>query len=242
MKPLARRKQHCFGKGLALLFLPLLAFLFFSCGRSSPRGGQNDEVERLEKKAERYAREIDRMVSLYEREAAVQARLGHILMQRRNFGAALEHLQEAESLRPTDPDIRLDLAICFANLSRLDSSYLEKAEKEYFNVLKLDPKNSQAHYGLAQLFRFEGKIREAKDHCRKALAIDPGYPQAHALTAALAAEEGNLPLAAAHYRSALDAFPKNSAEIVSVARAYADVLRAMGKPNEAREILDRFVP
>jgi type IV pilus assembly protein PilF len=59
------------------------------------------------------------------------------------------------------------------------------ALREYLNAEKLDPKNAQVHYALADAYLARGKRAEAEQHARRALELFPDYHDARLFLTAL---------------------------------------------------------
>ena len=88
-----------------------------------------------------------------------------------NYGKALKYLfqllQEVEFERDSVP-VLLFIALCYT-----DAGVTEEAIKVYYELLKIDPKNSQVHSNLGGLFIQEGDFETALKHYNKSIEFNP---------------------------------------------------------------------
>ena len=88
-----------------------------------------------------------------------------------NYGKALKYLfqllQEGEFERDSVP-VLLFIALCYT-----DAGVTEEAIKAYYELLKIDPKNSQVHSNLGGLFIQEGDFETALKHYNKSIEFNP---------------------------------------------------------------------
>lgn len=88
-----------------------------------------------------------------------------------NYGKALKYLfqllQEVEFERDSVP-VLLFIALCYT-----DAGVTEEAIKAYYELLKIDPKNSQVHSNLGGLFIQEGDFETALKHYNKSIEFNP---------------------------------------------------------------------
>jgi Flp pilus assembly protein TadD len=170
---------------------------------------------------------------------------------------AATHFRKSLEIEPK-AEIYSDLGFTMARLGRPD-----EAQADYQKALELDPKCASAHFNLAVMHVQSGAYAEAEAEYRQALAEKPRAATYNGLGYALA-REGRTNEAVAEFRKAIDADPKytpaynNLAQAlteqgkledaahyyrlslaekpsVSVYNALGDVLRRLGKPDEAAE-------
>lgn len=88
-----------------------------------------------------------------------------------NYGKALKYLfqllQEVEFERDSVP-VLLFIALCYT-----DAGVTEEAIEAYYELLKIDPKNSQVHSNLGGLFIQEGDFETALKHYNKSIEFNP---------------------------------------------------------------------
>jgi tetratricopeptide (TPR) repeat protein len=95
---------------------------------------------------------------------------------------------------------------------------LEFAAADYRTVLSADPRNPEAHLGLARVARARGDIAAAIREAEAALAEAPDLFGAHALLAALAIEKGDPAAAAKRFERAVRASPRDREARVTLAK------------------------
>ena len=95
---------------------------------------------------------------------------------------------------------------------------LEFAAEDYRTVLSADPKNPEAHLGLARVARAKGDPETAVREAESALQETPDLFGAHVLLAAIAADRGDKAAAAAHWAMAVEAGPRDREARVTLAR------------------------
>jgi len=97
---------------------------------------------------------------LQPEDAETVYRLGNALLQQGKLKDAREQLQRADRLRPHMPEVLY--ALGKAASSQGDAAVAEKAWTELVSTEKDTPLAGQAHFGLATLYRKEGKTAEAQ--------------------------------------------------------------------------------
>ncbi|HEY6100572.1 MAG TPA: tetratricopeptide repeat protein [Anaeromyxobacter sp.] len=95
---------------------------------------------------------------------------------------------------------------------------LEFAAEDYRTVLSADPRNPEAHLGLARVARAKGDAEGAIREGEAALAEAPDLFGAHALLAGIALEKGDKGTAAARWAMAVEASPRDREARVVLAR------------------------
>ena len=99
--------------------------------------------------------------------------IGMVLYGRGETDAAIEHLQKAIQLKP-DPLSWNNLAA-----AKVQKGLQAEAEKIYRDVLVMDPKSTDAHYGIGNLYQKQNKFQDAIQQYKKTLEIDPTYFNAY---------------------------------------------------------------
>jgi tetratricopeptide (TPR) repeat protein len=107
----------------------------------------------------------------------------------------------------------------------------EAAEADYQAVLKADPKNPEAHFGLGRLARARGDLDQAHAHAAAALDEARSLPGAWALLGDIAQEIGEPALAIDFWKGAIDQAPNDRNARVALAR----LLTAQGQNAPAVE-------
>jgi tetratricopeptide (TPR) repeat protein len=117
---------------------------------------------------------LEKFLDLNENSPAMEVMLGSLLLAEGHTEAALLHLQKAEKLAPTMPQIHL----------RLGSAYLagrqfKSAECAYRKVLELDSDHAEACYGLSVALMRQSKLEESVELALRAVGLQHYYPAAH---------------------------------------------------------------
>ena len=104
----------------------------------------------------------------------MEVMLGSMLLAEGHTEAALVHLQKAEKLAPTMPQIHL----------RLGSAYLagrqfKPAECAFRKVLEIDSDHAEACYGLSVALMRQDKLEESVELALRAVGLQHYYPAAH---------------------------------------------------------------
>jgi tetratricopeptide (TPR) repeat protein len=104
-------------------------------------------------------------VKLQPGNAEAAYRLGDALLQQGKASAARAELERSDKLQPQMPETLYSLGKA-ASLAG-DSSAAEKAWTTLLTIEKQSSLAAQAHFGLAGLYRKEGKTAEAAEHMRE---------------------------------------------------------------------------
>ncbi len=119
------------------------------------------------------------------------------------------------------------------------------AEKEFLIALKLDPKNSFAHFSYSSFLNFTGRIEESREHINKAMLLNPVFPGNYLVSAKFYYYSGDYKKALSENKKGLDVMIKstgtNSLNIkIYIAQKQYDKaiieLQKMKNENEANEI------
>ncbi|MBI4536262.1 MAG: zinc ribbon domain-containing protein [Ignavibacteriae bacterium] len=93
------------------------------------------------------------------------------------FSRAIDAYKKYLSLRPDDPDARVDLGICYFELARFDSAnagrLLGMAVSEMEATFKNHPKHQAAAFNLGIVNLYSGKLEDSNRWFRKAIDLDP---------------------------------------------------------------------
>jgi tetratricopeptide (TPR) repeat protein len=74
----------------------------------------------------------------------------------------------------TDGSDRIELWLKKAN-QNYDAGFLDRAEQEYDEVIRMDPNNLDAHYKRGLICYFEDNFDDAKKWFAKVIGIDPTF-------------------------------------------------------------------
>jgi tetratricopeptide (TPR) repeat protein len=99
-------------------------------------------------------------VKLQPEDAETVYRLGNALLQEGKLKEAREQLERADRLRPHMPEVLYALGKVAS--AQGDAAVAEKAWTELVSIEKDTPLAGQAHFGLATLYRKQGKTAEAQ--------------------------------------------------------------------------------
>ncbi|MEQ2009888.1 MAG: tetratricopeptide repeat protein, partial [Limisphaerales bacterium] len=93
---------------------------------------------------------------------------GGILIQMKQFEAALVPLNKLIELQPTHPGAHLNRAMALMNLNRLDD-----AAKDYKKLIELAPATHNGHFGLGEIAWQRKQTADAKKHYEAGLKLAP---------------------------------------------------------------------
>ena len=117
---------------------------------------------------------------------------------------ALEPMQKAAALSPTDADAHNNLGIILMGMGRLD-----EAETSYRRALEIKPDFAVAHNNLGLTLKDLGRLDEAAASFRRALEIKPDYADAHYNLGNILCDLGDIAQAIAVYQKILTIDPQN---------------------------------
>ncbi len=130
--------------------------------------------------------------------------LAHCARQRGDRAVSLARFADAAAREPGHVGVRLELAVDYRELGRLD-----QAEAIYAGLLAAAPGNLQPLLGLGQCARKRGDHLAALARFEAAAALDPAHLGARLEAAATLRELGRLAEAETHYEAVLKAAPEN---------------------------------
>jgi tetratricopeptide (TPR) repeat protein len=143
--------------------------------------------------------------------------------------AVLGEYRAAQELNADRPENLLSLGLLDAELGNLRG-----AEASYLRAIETSPGFLAPYVNLADLYRLQGRDREARAILERALVRDPTNPELqHALGLTLA-REGDLPQALDHLRKSAEGRPESS----RFAYVYGIALKSAGRPAEAIRVLE----
>jgi len=82
------------------------------------------------------------------------------------------------------------------------------AQRHYFKIVNLQPKNLRALVGLAATYRFQQDFEKSFQYINEALRINPRYRDAYVLKGSLYLELGNVDFAKSSYETAIQQDPE----------------------------------
>jgi tetratricopeptide (TPR) repeat protein len=175
-------------------------------------------------------------------EAALAAGLEHPLLlnvaalmleQQGRIAEALELLERAVRLAPSDLGSRNALGLCLLQLERP-----REALEQFETILKANPGAPYAHasHGNAQVML--GEIAAAETSFRRALEIEPGHAIALAGLGHIASSRGDYPAAHAWAEKALEGMPGFPGAVMTLAAADLHQRRASEAEGGLRALLD----
>jgi protein O-mannosyl-transferase len=97
--------------------------------------------------------------------------LGFFLAEKGNLASALEELQTAAALDPTNASLFFNMGIVYARRGEL-----EKSVENFEQALRLEPDNAKFHAELAKVLSRQGQAKEAAAHFKKAIELNPNLP------------------------------------------------------------------
>jgi tetratricopeptide (TPR) repeat protein len=134
---------------------------------------------------------------------AAQDNLGTALLQLGRPDEAVVHYREALRLRPDYPRALLNLGAV------LTAGHPAEAASCFERALRFEPALPEAHFGLADALRAQGRRDEAIGQYEQALRLRPAYADAHNNLGLALVDAGRLAEAIPHYREALRLAPNN---------------------------------
>jgi arylsulfatase A-like enzyme/tetratricopeptide (TPR) repeat protein len=113
---------------------------------------------------------------------------GRLAQSRSKVAEAIKFYEQAIDMSPgtSGPTGYVNIGFLHMYLGRLD-----QAREAFQNALDIDALNGQAHDGLANVLRIEGKFDEAMNELRLAVRFDPNQPRALATLGFLVSEQGD---------------------------------------------------
>jgi tetratricopeptide (TPR) repeat protein len=166
----------------------------------------------------------------------------HFALGHMNLGLTYHErgeLQEAESAYQKALTLTSSSPKLLHNFGRLyqDTGRPEKAFNLYQRLAAQGDAFPETYLNMAILFEEKKEPDQAVHFYEKALEKDPGYFKAHLRLGRLLEYQKNLEGALAHYREAIGIFPMRYKVYFDI----AEVLRLLGRFNEAGEAFSQFI-
>lgn len=149
--------------------------------------------------------------------------------QAKDWDSAMRLVEQQIARAPEDMDVRAWRARVLAWSRRLP-----EAEKEYLEILKVSPTDSDNWMELASVYMREGRLSEAQQAVSAAEELDPKRSDIHAARAWILRAEGQRKEAQSEFQSALHLDPESAEArdgLVSVRRGAQHELR-FGQDND----------
>ncbi len=125
--------------------------------------------------------------------------LGEMLMEKKDFGAAVPHLQAAADLDPYTIANHYKLGLSLQLLNRLQESAVA-----YIRGLKVDPDDFKCNMNLGLVYFAMNKLDSAMYHLDRATVVDPNSSRAWSNLGVVHEARGNAVFAEAAYRRAME--------------------------------------
>jgi tetratricopeptide (TPR) repeat protein len=115
---------------------------------------------------------IDTLVATYPDAARAHQAMAENYFVLRQMPQAEKEFREALRLRPSTPELHLELGLVYAG-----SFQWAKAEEEFRAQAKLQPGNAEAFYRLGSALLQQGKAREARTELERSNRLQPDMPE-----------------------------------------------------------------
>ena len=149
------------------------------------------------------------------------------------FPGAEKEYQQAITLRPDLPGLRLELGRVYAA-----ESEWEKAAEQFRAEAKLQPGNAEAAYRLGDALLQLGKMKDAEAELQRSDSLRPDMPETlYALGRAAASDDPNV---AEHALTRVIELEKETPLAAQAYLALAGVHRRQGKPDQAAHDLQEY--
>lgn len=157
---------------------------------------------------------------------------GHLLLEQRQFAAALECFEEALQIAPADSETALAAAKCAWEMKQFPVArqILEVAVKE-------DPSNAHVHLALGQLYLQDGLIESALESSERAVALLPDHESTITLRATVLQFSGD----SAGAWTLIDQVIGRGYRSPQFVAFYAELAFRNGRADHARLLLDEML-
>lgn len=167
--------------GLALVFFIVL--MVFGLSRN-----QNEFIHRdlpqqtadLPMQAQQTLKEIERLQQVVETNPSDMGstlRLANLLHDVKFFPRSVMMYQRYLKSNPSNPDARVDLGVCYFEMSLADSTHktelLQTARSEMEKALTYSPKHQHAYFNLGIVSLHSGNLEEANKFFKKCVDLNP---------------------------------------------------------------------
>ena len=153
-----------------------------------------------------------------------------VMIELGDFSEAIEFLEKASSLKPSDASILNDLGIAYERNGRRDL-----AKKTFNNVLSIDPKQVNARFNLARSELFDGDPSIALEALNTIVSDSPHWADAHNLRGLALRKQNLIEESLKSYSVALALNPNDSGTIFNK----ADLLYTLGRFEDALQLSER---
>jgi tetratricopeptide (TPR) repeat protein len=169
---------------------------------------------------------LDRLRSADPNSARGHQAVGQTDFEMKMLPEAAKEYEQAISMRPDLPGLRLELGQVFAA-----GSEWAKAEEQFRGEAKLQPGSAEAAYRLGNALLQQGKMKEAAEELKRSDSLSPGMPETlYALGRAAATTE---PDVAEHSLQHVIEIEKDTALAGQAFLVLAQIHRRQGKTEQA---------
>ena len=152
-------------------------------------------------------------------------------LQDNRFEEALRYLTAAEAGQPADAQIRNFRGIVLVRLGRNS-----EAANEYWEAIRLDPRLEDGYKNLGFLEWTEHQLESARAHLQRALELAPDDSFAHYYLGRVQLDTGSYESAFHELDRSGVGWPEDPQFLIEAANGYL----ALGRPEKAREVIDRL--
>jgi tetratricopeptide (TPR) repeat protein len=176
---------------------------------------------------------LDRLLSNFRDTARGHQALGQNYFVMKMFPEAAKEYEQAVTMRPDLPGLRLELGQVYAATSEWS-----KAEEQFRSEAKLQPGNAEAAYRLGEALLQQGKMKEAAEELRRCDALRPNMPETlYSLGRSLATSDPN---AAERSFGHVIELEKETPLAAQAYLALAGIHRKQGRTEQAAQEMQEF--
>ena len=154
-----------------LASMTALAYGYASVGRHTDAIKELEQALAIQKT--RFGADHSETIAMTNELTRMHARYGDLLRGRDHFNEAKREYQEALKIEPEDAGSHAGLYYLALTLEQKGDPI--EAEAGYREVLRLDPKNWEAHQKLELLLREQGRHEQAETELKQVLSIHPFF-------------------------------------------------------------------
>ncbi|MFP4484055.1 MAG: tetratricopeptide repeat protein [Spirochaetaceae bacterium] len=178
----------------------------------SDEGPSDERIEELKAGIRKYRGVVEEKVEAAGQLGVYHKMLATAYMDRRMYGLALEHLEEAIHIQPENPILFYYAGVAAGRMAKSTvdeaerSALYEDAEQYYLRSIELDPTRNDANYALGVLYVFETEEPvEAREYLEQTIEDEPKNARAYMVLARSFAMTGEARRAADLYDQAAEA-------------------------------------
>jgi len=119
----------------------------------------------------------------------------------------------------------------------LEQKNWDAAEKKFIEMIKIDPKDQSAYYGLGKVYREKGEKKEAEEAFEFLLQLDPNHDDALMQLAEMAKDSGDLERAIGYYERGVLLEDNKANRFIGLAELFLE----LGKNEPALEAVRQAV-